>query len=195
MKAYTYVIMVDAGSAPNYDLPMTTLAICKPRIRIAAGIGDLVLAFTGSRLGPERHGVRWAGVVSEKIPFADYWADPRFQRKKPDESIVPDNIYRPIEGNLVQVDNNIHDGGNVDTDLSGRYVLLFKESWYFGPTSPLPPESFGLRMTGGRRGHRVADLADAQWKKLKSWLNAQTRVTTAEPIKDRGCRPKPRERC
>ena len=58
VRAFTYVIVFDAGSAPNYDPPMTTLAICKPRIRLTADVGDLVLAFTGSRLGPEAHGVR-----------------------------------------------------------------------------------------------------------------------------------------
>ncbi|MBK7522567.1 MAG: hypothetical protein IPI75_21070 [Gammaproteobacteria bacterium] len=39
MRVHTYVIAVDAGSAPNYDPPFVTLAVCKPRIRRKAEIG------------------------------------------------------------------------------------------------------------------------------------------------------------
>jgi hypothetical protein len=45
MRVHTYVIATDAGSAPNYDPPFVTLAVCKPRIRRKADIGELVLAF------------------------------------------------------------------------------------------------------------------------------------------------------
>jgi hypothetical protein len=57
MNVFTYVIANDRGSEPNYDPPATTLAICKPKIRLAAQIGDLVIAFTGSKLSPEPHSV------------------------------------------------------------------------------------------------------------------------------------------
>lgn len=43
MRVHTYVIAVDSGGAPNYDAPAVTLAVCKPRIRKKARIGDLVL--------------------------------------------------------------------------------------------------------------------------------------------------------
>ncbi len=55
-------------------------------------------------------------------------------------------------------------------DLGGVYVLVFKEVWQFGPAAPILPENFGLRMTPGRRNHRVADLSEAERRRLLRWL-------------------------
>jgi Nucleotide modification associated domain 2 len=67
VRVHTYVIATDAGSAPNYDRPFATLAVCKPRIRRKAEIGELVLAFAGKDVNPtEPHSVVWAGVVSRR---------------------------------------------------------------------------------------------------------------------------------
>src|SRR5690606_5935652 len=71
VKIYTYVIAVDGGAAPNREPPLTTLAICKPRIRRGANPGAMVLAFNGAALGGDSNGVRWAGVVHEKLTFAE----------------------------------------------------------------------------------------------------------------------------
>jgi hypothetical protein len=81
VRVYTYVIVNDAGSAPSFERPMASLAVCKPRIRIAAEVGDLVLAFAGKTLGPEPHAVRWAGVVAETLTFAEYWRRSRRARR------------------------------------------------------------------------------------------------------------------
>lgn len=78
MKLHTYVIATDAGSAPNYDPPFTTLAVCKPRIRKKALVGDVVLAFAGKTLNHNPHVVCWAGQVHDKLTFAEYWNDSRF---------------------------------------------------------------------------------------------------------------------
>src|SRR6266481_3668348 len=99
MRVHTYVIATDAGSAPNYGPPFVTLAVCKPRIRRKAAIGDLVLAFAGRQVNPsEPHSVVWAGIVAEKMSFADYWSDRRFAGKKPGRSRLSDNFYRPVDG-------------------------------------------------------------------------------------------------
>lgn len=61
MRIHTYVITKDAGSAPNYDFPAVTLAVCKPRIRKKAKVGDIVLAFAGVPVNPtSSHSVVWA---------------------------------------------------------------------------------------------------------------------------------------
>ena len=111
MRVHTYVIVVDSGAAPNYDKPFTTLAVCKPRIRRKAGIGELVLAFAGQKVNPyEPHTVVWAGVVTEKLSFAEYWNDTRFAGKKPDRALTPDNFYRPTKGDgLLWVENPVHE--------------------------------------------------------------------------------------
>src|SRR5262249_14817590 len=101
MQVHTYVIATDAGSAPNYDPPFVTLAVCKHRIRKKAKRGDLVLAFAGRTVNPvEPHTVVWAGIVGEVMTFSQYWHDSRFAAKKPDRSAHPDNFYCPTDDGL-----------------------------------------------------------------------------------------------
>lgn len=189
MKVYRYVIAFDEGAAPNYQTPMTTLAICKPRIRAGAQVGDLVVAFSAARLSPEPHGVRWAGVVSEKLTFAEYWKDTRFAGKKPSRTPLSDNIYKPVDGGMMLVENRVHGPEDAAHDLSGGYVLCFRESWRFGSAAPVLPEEFGLRIVGGRRGHRVSHMDDSAWLRLRRWLNRQ--ASASEELKPTGrkCRP------
>jgi hypothetical protein len=59
------------------------------------------LAFAGKQVNPtEPHSVVWAGVITEKMSFAEYWDDRRFAGKKPDRSEHPDNFYRPVDPTL-----------------------------------------------------------------------------------------------
>ncbi len=171
MKVFSYVIVNDDGSAPNYDAPMTTLAICKPKIRLYAQPGDLVIAFAGQTLGPEPHAVRWAGVVTEKMTFAEYWNAPRFVAKRPGKSERPDNIYKPSGTTYEQVNNPSHTAKNISRDLGGAFVLAFETAWRFGPVVEILPEEFGLRLSGARRGHRVCPISAVEWGSLKKWLN------------------------
>jgi hypothetical protein len=189
VKVFTYVIATDRGSAPNYEAPCTTLAICKPRIRRVAKPGDLVLAFTGRTVGPNPHAVCWAGLVSEKILFADYWTDARFAGKKPARSDTPDNIYQPDGLHFRQVPNSSHTVDGTGTDLSGQFVLTFQDAWHFGATGPTLPADLGLRMIGGRRNHRV-HVVTSDWKRLLVWLNAQRQ--THAPTRGPKCRPRHR---
>ena len=184
MRIHTYVIAVDSGAAPNYDAPCTTLAVCKPRIRRAAEPGELVLAFAGHKLNPhEPHTVVWAGVVSEKLSFADYWNDKRFAGKKPDRNATPDNFYRPTpEGGLRWVDNPVHFPEQAEHDINGQFVLAFKPAWRFGANGPPLPDSFGLRMVGGRRGERIHDLTDTEWRRLKTWLDMSARASSDDDV-------------
>ena len=197
MRIHTYVIATDAGSAPNYDPPFTTLAVCKPRIRRKANVGELVLAFAGKSVNPyEPHSVVWAGVVAEKFTFADYWNDKRFQAKKPDRCTRPDNFYRPTtDGGLLWVENPVHGPEATQHDTDGLYVLAFNPSWRFGANGPPLPTEFGLRMTHGRRGERVMDLSDAERRRLETWLEQQTALTTPAPRSNRACPPSQRNRC
>jgi hypothetical protein len=190
VRVHTYVIAIDAGSAPNYDPPIVTLAVCKPRIRSKAQIGELVLAFAGKTVNPnEPHTVVWAGVVSEKMGFAEYWNDRRFATKKPDKSDHPDNFYRPVGDGLLWVENNVHGPDATNHDTGGQFVLGFSPSWRFGAHGPLMPSEFGLRMVGGRRGQRVAELAESEWNRLRAWLDQNSAEETPRPKVSRRCRP------
>jgi hypothetical protein len=191
VRVHTYVIVVDSGAAPNYDRPCTTLAVCKPRIRRKANVGELVLAFAGKRVNDfEPHTVVWAGVIAEKLTFADYWNDKRFATKKPDRSPTPDNFYRPTkDGGLLWVENPVHGPEAAQHDTNGLYVLAFNPSRRFGAHGPQLPVDFGLRMTHGRRGERVMDLTNAEWHKLEAWFNEQATIDVPPPSSKRRCRP------
>lgn len=193
MRVHTYVIATDAGSAPNYDAPCTTLAVCKPRIRRKTNPGELVLAFAGHSVNPyEPHSVVWAGIVAERLTFADYWNDARFQSKKPLRTATPDNFYKPArDGGLVQVENPIHGPEATDRDTGGQYVLTFDRSWRFGAHGPILSERFGLRMVHGRRGERLHDLSDASWRDLEHWLDSRQTTTTPAKHSTRRCQPTP----
>lgn len=190
MRVHTYVIATDAGSAPNYEPPIVTLAVCKPRIRKKATVGEVVIAFAGHGVNPaEPHGVVWAGIVGEKLTFAEYWRDKRFRGKRPDKSEHPDNFYRPVEGGLLWVENPVHGSEATEKDTGGQYVLVFSKSWIFREYGPVMPAEFGLRMQHGRRGERVSDLSEAQWKRLQAWLERQPSVSTTDARSTKRCSP------
>jgi hypothetical protein len=178
MRLHTYVIAVDAGSAPNYDAPHTTLAVCKPRIRQKAEVGDVVLAFTGRTVSREPHAVCWAGLVREKLTFAEYWKDPRFKGKKPDRSETPDNFYRPVaDGTYLQVENPVHGPDSVARDLGGYYILVCEPAWRFGASGPVLPSEFGYRISpSARRGERVHGLSASGWHELRAWLDGEPQL-------------------
>jgi hypothetical protein len=194
MDLYCYVIATDAGSAPNYDPPFTTLAICKPKIRTSAQLGDAVLAFTGADESREPHAVRWAGVVREKLSFADYWNDLRFVGKKPVKCERPDNIYQPQPGGpgFLQIPNRVHQLDAMTKDVGGQFVLIFDPVWRFSGGSPVMPADFGFRMfPNARRGHRVHTLDSVAWRRLHDWLDNQTPKlgTVAHVESNRRCEP------
>lgn len=179
MRVHTYVIATDLGSAPNYDPPAVTLAVCKPRIRKKAKVGELVLAFAGAKVNPaSRHSVVWAGIVSEILTFTEYWGDRRFASKRPDRTEVPDNFYKPTgNGGFAWQPNPVHGRDALTHDIGGLNVLIFDHAWRFGALGPVLPGDFGLRMVNGRRGERVADLTDPVWQSLETWLNAQSQIS------------------
>ena len=192
MRIHTYVIAVDAGSAPNYDSPFVTLTVCKPRIRRKAVVGDCVFAFAfaGGRVNPsDPHAVVWAGIVSEVVPLAEYWSDRRFAGKKPGRTALPDNFYRPARGGFIQVPNPIHGEDSLLRDISGVNALVFDPAWRFGAYGPRLPAEFGLRMVGGRRGERICELATEEWRKLHRWLTAQTPGLAQNESSNRFCSP------
>lgn len=189
---WTYVIATNTGGAPNYDPPHVTLALCKPKIRIGARVGDMVMAFAGRALAersdslaghPDR--VVWAGIVKEKLSFAQYWNDPRFAAKQPGRVARPDNIYRPVDGTVdafEHVPNDVHPPalrpGDTDykpRDLGGRFVLVLDPAWNLSDARAVLPDSFAsLRMTmQGRRGQRRRQLDPSAASGLEQWLSAQ----------------------
>jgi len=196
VKLHTYVIVTDAGCAPNYDRPCTTLAVCKPRIRRKAEKGDVVLAFTGRAISREPHAVCWAGQVKEKLTFAEYWGDSRFRKKRSGASRTPDNFYRPLAGGgFIQVENPVHGPKSARRDLGGLYVLTFNPVWRFGASGPVLPTEYGYRISRtGRRGERIHELTVHAWRALRKWLDRQLELKPARETRVDLCEPGIRRR-
>ena len=191
MRVWSYVITTDRGSAPNYDEPAVTLAICKPRIRRCAKERDLVLAFNGKTLDHRPHSVRWAGTVSEVLSLEEYWDDPRFRGKRPDRSKTPDNIYRTADGYLSQIPNNSHDEVNKGTDIRGKNALIFGRAWHMGESAPEWPENFSdLRVVANRRLEPRREISAQEWIELRGWLQAHD---CGLPLQRKGSRCAPRQ--
>ena len=99
---FSYVVRYDSAFAPNPFYGYCTLATCKPRIRHHAGVDDWLVG-TGSNANGIRRGgyLVYAMRITEVLSTACYWADPRFQDKKPRllhnwVAASGDNIYEPL---------------------------------------------------------------------------------------------------
>lgn len=104
-KIYRYVVKYDAGTAPRPFGGTCSLAICKPRIRATAEVGDWIIGFRARRPGE----VVYVMQVGQRLTLGEYWNDPRFVDRRPGGAGYPDNIYQPTkDGGLQQVANPVH---------------------------------------------------------------------------------------
>ena len=153
MRLFAYKVVRDYGFAPNPFQGFCTLATCKPNIRKSAKEGDLVIGCgTVKRLVGR---AMFAMRVTDRISFDEYWADPRFSKKRP--SLVSslsraygDNIYHHDgDGNWIQEDSHhsLIGGGlnqaNLERDTSADVVLASDEFTYWGENAVLPPTCLG----------------------------------------------------
>jgi hypothetical protein len=194
LRLWRYVMVTDNGGAPNYDAPYPTLAICKPMIRKGAEVGDMIMGFAGSIMAPGNPNcVLWAGVISEKLTFESYWSDLRFRSKRPGVSRRPDNIYRPDGRRLVQVPNDTHTSEHIETDVSGRFVLVLEPAWRIkAGWGTLPVQLSELWWPGAsRRGHRQSIIGDDLKDDLFAWLEAGCTTATESPQERGSSCPKP----
>lgn len=182
-RIYRYIVRYDGGTAPNPYAGYCTLAICKPRIRRTARVGDWVIGFRSRHRGE----VLYAMEVGESLSFASYWNDPRFRSRRPDVADVPtDNIYRPIHAGSDEcewVANKVHDHPDAaKKDLSGQRVLVARRFWYFGQNSQaIHPELQHLAPV--TQGHVVrAHKKPGDLERLIDWLSRFPTGRQGEPI-------------
>lgn len=167
MKLYSYVVARDYGFAPNPFFGSCTLATCKPNIRRAAQPNDWVIG-TGSAQRKRSGSLVYAMKVAETLTFDQYFADPRFERKKPQlrgskKQAFGDNIYWRADGEWQQL-NSHHshaDGSrnlaNVRNDTQANRILVSSDFAYFGGEGPSIPahfRNFGGVDICGLRGHK-----------------------------------------
>jgi hypothetical protein len=154
VRLHSYVVARDYGFAPNPFYGVCTLATCKPGIRKVAAIGDLVLG-TGSRTEKRHKKAVYAMRVTAAMSFEQYWADPRFQRKKPNlrgskKQAFGDNIYTRESPNAPWQQANSHhslqDGSpnplNIKADTGTNRVLVSDDFVYWGGSGPELPARF-----------------------------------------------------
>lgn len=166
-KIYRYVVRHDAGSAPNPFGNWCSLAICKAPIRRMAQVGDWLIGFR-SRSADQ---VVYVMHIEERLSFSEYWNDPRFASKRPDNNPCSDNIYGPDEsGTLVWQTNDVHHPGQKEDDLDGKWVLVSRKFWYFGDQSvQIPTELVHLIHQGvGYSVHKNRRPTDCDV--LRQWL-------------------------
>ena len=180
---HSYIVAYDSGFAPNPFNGYCTLATCKPDIRERASLCDWIVGTGSNRQGVRRGGfLVYAMRVGEALTFAEYWNDPRFEKKKPSlfgsyRMACGDNIYSPKEGGGWQQLNSYHSQENgspfpkhINRDTSVDRVLISDDFVYFGAEGPEIPthlKEAGLVLIGrGRKKiEEPAVIAD-----FETWL-------------------------
>jgi hypothetical protein len=176
-----YVVDRDFGFAPNPFHGVCTLATCKPPIRKGVRVNDWVIGVGGRRLKATGRCV-YAMKVTETLSFNEYWSNAAFFDKRPVRNgsrvmMVGDNIYHRGQKDAPWEQLDSHhsspDGSpnplNINKDTSADRVLISREFYYFGKTSPTIPSEV-LQRLGFKNGigHRVYG-ADA-CRTLLDWI-------------------------
>jgi len=180
MKFKTYIVARDYGFAPNPFGRYCTLACCKQRIRRNLNIGDWIFG-TGSKQKNVEGMLIFAMNVTERMTYQQYWEDPRFEYKKPimNGSLVQmygDNIYHKDDNDSWTQENSHHsyedgtvNGHNLERDLSGNYVLISENFYYFGNSAIDIPDNYKDEMCVSGQGHKNVDQEIALG--FLSWLS------------------------
>lgn len=134
---FTYKVKYDRGSAPNPFGGVCTLAICKPRIRATAKIGDVILGLGCKTNGDDERRIVYCMVVEERLTWKQYneRCSLKLQGKIPADEFDPgDCIWQPGEDRYTIIPSSSrHGDGDFKRDVeTGKYVLLSSTFWYFG---------------------------------------------------------------
>ena len=177
---FMYTVRYDDGFAPNPFHGVCSLATCKPDIRKAARLGDIVI---GKAAAPDGKRTVFVMEVGEILKYDDYWCDPRYQRKKPQINgslmmACGDNIYHRLipDGKWIQAhsyhskrdgteepDHIQHDTGRTER------VLLSRQFKYFGMNGPDLPNLHGIPVAEPIRNMR-RNFSDRDHQMLMQWL-------------------------
>ena len=121
----------DSGCAPN-PYQICTLAICKPKIRNSAKVGDYIIGFGSKQLGSENK-IIYIMKVTDKLTFEEYnWL---CKNKYLSKIKNGDCIYYKKNNKIIQRVNKYHDEHCISTDISSPFVLLSNNYLYFGSNS------------------------------------------------------------
>ncbi len=152
-RIFVYKMTTDNGGAPCVRNGILSLAICKPKIRAAAGEEDWIIGAAGKQLGG---GIIYVAQVSRAIGI-EYYGSREFATR-------PDCIYRRRAGGDLarkasaqyheDPANLYHDVGS-PPNYSRAKILWCENFRYFGDKPETIPESFREFIASIGRGHRV----------------------------------------
>ena len=193
-RIFLYKLRTDNGGAPAVYRGQLSLAICKPRIRASAEVGDWIVGIAGKCLHSDS-GLLYIAQVDEVLDDGEYYRDPRFARR-------PDAVYEWKGPRLkLRVDPRFHDAEDAFRDIgtSPRYakarVLVSSRFRYYGratsdwyaAVSPLAHQMGQARGIG----HKV-ELSEVEYKAWMKVIRAafKTPQIRTRPIQstDEACR-------
>lgn len=207
-RLFTYTIPVDDGAAPNPFRGMCSLAICKPGIRRVAKEGDWIagLGSVNAPRGKLSGCLVYAMRVEEVLSLEEYdrHAPARWPHRIPNlnsadlSERLGDCIYDYSSGAPRQRPS-VHGKKNIETDLSGKNVLISRDFYYFGSRAVELPKNLRsiCHQTQGHRSDSNASYFDA----FVTWLRRDFApgqmhgwpdfiVDWSEASQDAGCSPR-----
>lgn len=179
---FSYKLDHDYGLAPNPFWRYCTLAVCKSQIRNNKNlqIGSWIFGLGSRKLNLENHLI-YAVQVEEKLTFQEYWTDKRFQNKKPTKNgtlkmMYGDNIYFKEDLVWKQLDSahslqNTPNIVHLNRDISGNFVLVSKNFFYFGEKAILIEDKFSAGVICDARNYCSPMLDEKITQKFIKWLN------------------------
>lgn len=197
VRLFSYKMTNDTGFAPNPFHGIITLSCCKPGIRKTKKVGDWVAGFTSKSLIYQynqflkKHGLknyrRFNGEeliflmqVEKKMSFNEFWKDPDFGCKKPNNEYLiaktGDNIYSPNPYSYYeykQIKNPNHDENSIKRDLSGLYVLASKKFYYFGINSLKLDSSIAPKIPKTQTYYGIRTHDESQSQVFIEYIQAQ----------------------
>ena len=187
---FSYKMTHDTGFAPNPFYGVLSLANCKPQIRLKKKVGDYIAGFTSKRLCGEKVGEErlvFFMKVSQKLSYFEYFNDERYKNKIPNKSSLMseagDNIYMPDpteNGGFIQLANPYHVKDEMDHDLSGKFVLISHEFFYFGSGAiPIFRSEFNIKVPKYQSAHGVKTDNDVEIQKLYRYLSKSYKANIA----------------
>ena len=179
-RLFTYVVAHDTGFAPNPFHGFCTLAVCKPRIRKGAKIGDWIIGTGSGAQGKGRGGnIVFAMRVTEDMAFDQYWNDPRFRDKRPDlNPEVPLEwafgdcfYYRCAEDptKWCQIPAGHCEHSSLEHDTSVDRVLISDDFVYWGGEGPALPEFRCIDLRKRGPAHRC-NFPDDVVDEVVAWI-------------------------
>ena len=168
-RVFIYKVRTDNGGAPAVYRGRLSLAICKPRIRATAEVGDWIVGIAGKSLHPDS-GLLYIAQVDQVLENGEYYRDGRFARR-------PDAVYEWKGSRLkLRADPRFHGPENAGSDIGDApdytqaRVLLSSKFRYYGRASSTwyaAISSLAHQMGQARGiGHKV-ELTEMEYK---AWM-------------------------